>query len=146
MISIYFIEYILRHNWPRDIKKYPICLTSNQTNMFGFLLWWFLFFITLFENSYNSRTKPQFYEFLVVECYISFNMHSPQSLLKYEIFIIKFPKYLLFIFLVLNPVFIPMCQDKTIQDDISAKTIRIWLHPTVSGKRKAMNTRYNIKR
>ena len=54
----------------------------------------------------------------------------PENRLRvYEI--IKFPKHLLFIFLVLNAVFILICHVKTVKDDISAKTVPIWSHHTV---------------
>ena len=36
-----------------------------------------------------------------------------------------------FIYLVKNVVFIPRCLVKAVQDDISAKTVPIWLHHTV---------------
>ena len=54
----------------------------------------------------------QFYEFLVVECCISLNMHFLQSLLEFEIFLIKVRKYLLLINLVLNAFFVPICHVK----------------------------------
>ena len=41
------------------------------------------------------------------------------------------PEDLIFIFLVWNASFIPMYYVKAFQDDISAKTIPIWLHHTV---------------
>ena len=101
-----------------------------KANMFGFFLWWL---ITLFENGYyhNSRTEIQFYEFLVVMACISFDIHFPYSLLIFKIFKVKLSKYLLFIFLVLNAFFICLCHVKAVQDDISAKTVPIWLHQTV---------------
>ena len=77
-----------------------------------------------------SSTQTRFYEFLVVMCSISLNMHVLESLLKFEIFIIKIPEDLLFIFLVLNAVFITVYQTTAVQD-ISWKTVPIWLHDTV---------------
>ena len=47
-----------------------------------------------------------------------------------EIFMIKIQKYLLFIFLVLNAVFLTVYPVKAVQDDISAKTVPIRLHHT----------------
>ena len=46
-----------------------------KANMFGFLLG-YLFF-QLYENAYNhkSSTKTQFYEFFVIECCITLNIH-----------------------------------------------------------------------
>ena len=44
---------------------------------------------------------------------------------------IKVRKYLLLIYLVLNVIFIPIRHVKSVQDDISFKTIRLWLHDTV---------------
>ena len=64
-------------------------------------------------------------------CCISLNIHVLQSLLTYKIFIIKIPKKFLYIFLVLNAVFINAYHIILVQDDISAKTIPIWLYHTV---------------
>ena len=38
-----------------------------KANMFGFVVWWFEFFVTLFQNSYKnwSNTKPNFMNFLL---------------------------------------------------------------------------------
>ena len=58
-------------------------------------------------------------------------MHFLQSLLKLIIFTINTKNYLLIIFLVLNAVFITDYHVKAVQDDISAKTVPIWLHQTV---------------
>ena len=77
------------------------------------------------HNNTLMHTKTKFFEFLVVKCCISLNMNFPQSLLKFKIFIIKFPKYLLLIFLALNAFFFPKCHVKTVQYDISVKTIRL---------------------
>ena len=84
-----------------------------------------ILFITLYENAYYGSTKTQFYEFLVLLCFISLIMHFLQSFLKFKIFIIKILRYLLFILLVLNTVFIPVEHVKAVQDDISAKTVPI---------------------
>ena len=65
------------------------------------------------------------WEFLVVECCISLNMSILQSLLKFKILIIKISKYLLFIYLVYNSVFIPLCHVDAVQDDISVKSVTI---------------------
>ena len=53
-----------------------------KASMLRFVLWWFQFFITLFKNAYqhNSRTKTQFYAFLVVMFCSSINVHFSQSL------------------------------------------------------------------
>ena len=72
-----------------------------------------------------NRTKTQFNEFFVVLWCIYINVYILQSLQKFKISIIKFPKYLLFIFLVLNAVFISIYHLKAAQDDISARTVPI---------------------
>ena len=82
--------------------------------------------LILYNIIHNSRTiKTQFYEFLVVLRYVPFNIYFHQSLLVLKIFIIKFPKYLLFLFLVLNAFFIPRCHVQAVQEVISAKTVSI---------------------
>ena len=58
--------------------------------------------------------------FIVVMCCISLNMHF---LLESKIFIIEIPEDSMFIFLVKNAAFIPICH---FQDDLSQK-----LHQTV---------------
>ena len=58
-------------------------------------------------------------------------MHILRALSKYKIFVIKITKDSLYIFLVLNAFFITVYHVKAVQDDISAKTIPIWLHHTV---------------
>ena len=55
-------------------------------------------------------------------CCISLNMHILSSLLKLKIFIIKISKDSIFIFLVLNAVFITVYHVRFGQDDISART------------------------
>ena len=55
-------------------------------------------------------------------CYISLNMHFPQSLIKFKIFIKMFPKYLFFTFM----VFIPICHVQAVQDDFSTITVPVW--------------------
>ena len=40
--------------------------------------------------------------------------------------------YFLFLYSVYNAVFILICHVKAVQDDISAKTVPIWLHETVA--------------
>ena len=62
-------------------------------------------------------------------CWIFLNMHFLQKLSKLKIFIIKIPKYSLF--MVLNAVFITVYQFKTFQDDIPVLTVPMWLHHTV---------------
>ena len=64
-------------------------------------------------------------------CCISLYMHIFQKPLKLKIFVIKMPKDLLFILMVLTAVFITVCRVKAVQDDISEKTIPISLHHTV---------------
>ena len=70
-------------------------------------------------------------------CYVlhSLNVHFLQLLLYFEIFIIKIPKYLLFIFFVSNAIIL-VWPVKAVQDYIFAKTIPIWLHHTVDDWRK----------
>ena len=68
---------------------------------------------------------------LVVICCISLNIYILQSLSKLKIFIIKIPKDFFFIFLVFNAVFITVYHDKAVRDDISAKSVPIWLLHTV---------------
>ena len=63
-------------------------------------------------------------------CYISLSTHT-QSLLTFKIFIIKIKKIDHDIFLVLNATSITLYHIKAIQDDISAKTVPVWLHHTV---------------
>ena len=48
-----------------------------------------------------------------------------------KIIMIKVRKHLIFIYLVLNVVFVPRCLVKAVQDDISAKYVPIWLDHTV---------------
>ena len=62
------------------------------------LLWWFQFIIPLFEKAYkhNSKTKTLFYEFLVLICYISFNMHLLSITLNILNLHIKVPKIFVF--------------------------------------------------
>ena len=74
-----------------------------------------------------TKTKTQFYEFLAVMCCISLNMHILRALSKFKISIIKIPKDSLYIFLVLNAVFITVYHIKAVQDNISAKSIPIGL-------------------
>ena len=81
---------------------------------------------------HKSSRKTLFYEFLVVLCCISYNVHFLQSLLNSKICIIKIPKYFLFIFFVSKAIFIPVCHVKAVQDDISTIIIPIWLHHTFS--------------
>ena len=76
-------------------------------------------------NTYNSSTKAQFYEFLVVMCCISINMQILQSLLIFKIFIIKIAKDSLSMSLVLNSVFITVYHVKAVRDDISTKPVPI---------------------
>ena len=71
----------------------------------------------------KTQLKPNFYEFLIFMFGISFNIHILQSLSKFKIFIIEIQTDLLFIFLVLNAVFITVYHVKAIQDDISPKTV-----------------------
>ena len=73
----------------------------------------------------NINTKIEFYEFLVVMCCNSLNVHILRSLEKLIIFIIKIPKDLHFIFFFLNAVFITVYHVKAVQDDISAKAVPI---------------------
>ena len=72
-----------------------------------------------------SSIENHFYEFLVVICCISLNMHFLQFLSKFKIFLIKILKDSLVIFLLLNAVFITVHHVKVVQDDISAKTVPI---------------------
>ena len=64
-------------------------------------------------------------------CSISLNMHILWALSKFKIFIIKIQNNSLYISLVWNAVFITVYHDKVVRDDISAKTIPIWLHHTI---------------
>ena len=64
-----------------------------KANMFGLLLWWFQFFITLYEN---SSTKTQFMSSLLL-CAVFLWICI---FFKLKIFIISIPSYLLFILLV----------------------------------------------
>ena len=48
------------------------------------------------------RTKTQINEFLVVMCYIALNMHLPQSTLRFQIFMIKIPRFAFHIFGLIN--------------------------------------------
>ena len=59
---------------------------------------------------------------------ISLNMHFLQSLLKFKNFIITIPRYLLFIFLVKNTVFMSVYHVKAVKDDISVKSVPIASH------------------
>ena len=58
-------------------------------------------------------------------------MHFRIMLWKSKIIIIKIQTYLLYIYLVLNVVFIPRYIVEAVQDDISSKTIRKWLRNAV---------------
>ena len=53
------------------------------------------------------------------------NMHNLRALSKFKIFILNISKDLLYIFFILNAVFITVYHVKAVQDDISAKTISI---------------------
>ena len=92
-----------------------------------------LYKIICTKMQHYSSPKTQTYEFLVAMCCISLNMHSLIKIWNstMEIFMIKIQKYLLFIFLVLNAVFLTVYPVKAVQDDISAKTVPIRLHQTV---------------
>ena len=78
-----------------------------------------------------SSTQTHFYELLVVMCCISLNKQIFLTLLNFKIFIIKIQKDLLFIFLVFHADFVTVYHVKAVQDDLSAKTVPIWLHHTV---------------
>ena len=71
------------------------------------------------HNNIIVGTKTRYYEFLVVESCISLYMHFLQSLSKFQIFRIEGRKYLLFLYLALNAVFIPIYHVKAVKDDIS---------------------------
>ena len=77
-------------------------------------------------------TKTQYYDFLIVECCISLNMHFLKSLLKFKIFIIENCKYLLFIYLVKNATFPPTCHVKAVQDNISVETVSNFLSDCIT--------------
>ena len=62
-----------------------------------------------------------------------------------KIFIVKIQRYLLFIFLVLNAVFITVYHFKAVQDDISAKSVPIWLHHTVIIQIQGHSNSYGIQ-
>ena len=67
------------------------------------------------HTNFELSLQPNF-----MSC-ISLNMHFLQSLLKLKIVIIKVRTHLLYIYLVLNVVFILRCIVKAVQDDISSK-------------------------
>ena len=62
---------------------------------------------------------------LNVMCCIYLNMNFLKSLLKFKIIVIKISKDSIFIFFVLNAVFIVLYHGKAVRDDISAETISI---------------------
>ena len=82
------------------------------------------------HNKPKVALKPTFFEPLVVMCYISLKKYFSITL-KFKIFITKIPRDSLFIFLVFNAVFVTLYHVKAVEDDISAKTVPIWLHHTV---------------
>ena len=76
------------------------------------------------QTNTTVALKPNFMSSLLF-CAVSLNTHFFQSLLNFKIFMIKIPKYLLFIFFVSNAVFIPICLVKAVRDDISTKATPI---------------------
>ena len=74
----------------------------------------------------KKHLGTQFYELLIVMCCISLNMHFLQSISKFKIFKIKIPD-ILFAYVVV----ILICHFRAIKDEISVKTVPIWLHHTV---------------
>ena len=60
--------------------------------------WIILVMILILDITHSAKT--QFYEFHVVMCFISYNVHFLISLIEFKIFITTFPIYLLFILLV----------------------------------------------
>ena len=85
--------------------------------MFGFLLWWFKIFITLYENAHLhwSSNKTQFYDFLVVEYCISLNIHLLQSLRILNLYN-KNTKTFVFVIFGLNDCLYSICHVKAVQD------------------------------
>ena len=56
----------------------------------------------------TARLKPNFMSSLMLCAVFLFNMHFPQLLFKFKIFLNKLPKYLLFTFMALHAFFIPI--------------------------------------
>ena len=85
------------------------------------------------HNKTAIALKPNFMSslFLCAIFLLICIMHIPELLLKFQIFMIKLPKYLPFKFLASNAFFSIIFHIKAAQDDISAKTVPISLHHTV---------------
>ena len=100
--------------------------------MFGFLSWWFLIYITLYENANYTIlcTKTKFYKFRVVDNCISLDVISVITL-KILNPRDKSPKIFALHIFGLKCCLHPYNYVKAVQDVISLKTVRLWLHNAV---------------
>ena len=102
IIIIFDFHYIIRKCILRlNYHKTPILWTLSCRELY------------FFKNALSSFTLP---------------ILNPHKKVRYrKSIIIKIRAYLLYIYLVSNVVFIPIYIVKGVQDDISSKSIRIWL-------------------
>ena len=84
------------------------------------------------ENAYKHWSSTMYNPILWLPCCrVLYFLKYALSSIPLRILNLYNQKYLLLIFLFKFAVFIPICQVNVVEDDISSKTIRLWLQNTV---------------